>query len=81
MVKKAKFWESSWLHGLRPRDVAPKIFEISKKKACLVSKALDNNFWIRQIDTSKGLTLTYIQEFAALKETLVLPSAKINMTL
>uniref|UniRef100_M8BAT1 Eukaryotic peptide chain release factor subunit 1-3 n=1 Tax=Aegilops tauschii TaxID=37682 RepID=M8BAT1_AEGTA len=42
--KKAKFWKSSWLHGLRPRDVAPKIFEISKKKACLVSKALDNNF-------------------------------------
>ncbi|XP_073360287.1 uncharacterized protein [Aegilops tauschii subsp. strangulata] len=64
--KKAKFWESSWLNGLRPKDVAPKIFEISKRKACLVSKALDNNSWISQIDTSQGLSLDHIQEFAAL---------------
>lgn len=65
---KAKFWESSWLDGLRPKDVAPKIFEISKRKACVVSKALDNNFWIRQIDIQQGLTLTHIQQFATLWE-------------
>ena len=28
----AKFWESSWLEGMRPKDIAPKIFEISRKK-------------------------------------------------
>ena len=33
--KKAKFWESSWLNGLRPKDIAPKIFEISKKEGML----------------------------------------------
>lgn len=49
--KKAKFLESSWLNGLRPKDATPKISEISKKKVCLVSKAPDNNFLIRQIDT------------------------------
>ena len=59
---------SSWLNGLRPKDIAPKIFEISKKKACLVCKALDNNFWVRQIDISQGLTLAHIQEFAVLWE-------------
>ena len=32
----AKFWESPWLDGLRPKDIAPKIFELSKKKTCLV---------------------------------------------
>jgi hypothetical protein len=64
--KKAKFWESSWLNGLRAKDIVPKIFEISKWKACLVIKALDNNFWIRQIDTSHGLSLTHIQEFSTL---------------
>ena len=38
---KAKFWEDAWLHGSRPKDVAPLIYEISKKKMCLVAKALD----------------------------------------
>ena len=45
--KKAKLWDSSWLNGLQPNGVAPEIDKISKKKACLVSKALDNNFWIK----------------------------------
>ena len=27
---KAKFWESPWLDGLRPKDIAPKKFELSK---------------------------------------------------
>ena len=67
---KAKFWESPWLDGLRPKDIAPKIFELSKKKMCLVRKALDNNLWVRQIDTRQGLTLDHIQQFATLWEML-----------
>ena len=31
----ARFWESSWLNGLRPKDIAAKIFEISKKEGML----------------------------------------------
>uniref|UniRef100_A0A453PZ75 Reverse transcriptase zinc-binding domain-containing protein n=1 Tax=Aegilops tauschii subsp. strangulata TaxID=200361 RepID=A0A453PZ75_AEGTS len=68
--KTAKFWESSWLDDLRPRDITPKIFEISKRKACVVSKALDNHSWIHQINTQEGLTLTHIQQFAKLWEML-----------
>ena len=65
---KDNFWESSWLNGFRPKDIAPKIFEISKRKNYVVSKALDNNFWIHQINTAQGLTLTHLQEFANLWE-------------
>jgi hypothetical protein len=32
--KKALFWEASWLRGMRPKDIAPLIFELSKKKKC-----------------------------------------------
>ena len=34
----------------------------------MVNKALDNNFWIQQIDTTQGPTLPHIQEFVVLRE-------------
>ena len=34
----------------------------------MVNKALDNNFWIQQIDTTQGLTLPHVQEFVVLWE-------------
>ena len=67
---KAKFWESSWLNGMRPKDIAPKIFDLSKKKSTSVQKALLNNYWVSQIDTHHGLTMEHIQEFALLWEKL-----------
>ena len=30
--EKALFWESSWLQGMRPKDIAPLIYEVSKKR-------------------------------------------------
>jgi hypothetical protein len=36
--KKAIFLEAAWLNGMRPKDVAPLIFELSKKKRCTVQK-------------------------------------------
>ena len=39
--QKAPFWESAWLHGLRPKDVAPLIYTISKKKNCRVYRAIE----------------------------------------
>ena len=38
--KMAKFWESSWMNGVRPKGIARKIFEISKKKACVIFEIL-----------------------------------------
>ena len=62
---KVIFWESSWLEGLRPKDIAPKIFEISRKKGGMVAQALRYHHWIAQIDTQSALTLDHLQQFSA----------------
>jgi hypothetical protein len=54
--RKALFWEAAWLNGMRARDLAPLILELSKKKKCMVSKALQNDFWVSQINSLNGLT-------------------------
>jgi hypothetical protein len=44
--KKDLFWEASWINGMRPKDIAPLIFDLSKRKKCTVAKALEDNFWV-----------------------------------
>ena len=61
---------SPWLDGLRPMDIAPKIFEISKKKDCSVRKALTDDLWISQVDMANGISAGHIQEFTILWEKL-----------
>jgi hypothetical protein len=68
--KKAIFWDSSWLNGLRPRDVAPLIFDISKKKKITVAKALLDDFWITQINMQDGISIQHIVQFTNLWEML-----------
>ena len=46
--EKAIFWEPSWFDGMRPKDIAPLIFDIAKKKKCTVRKALENDFLVSQ---------------------------------
>jgi hypothetical protein len=41
--KIAPFWESRWLNGEKPKDIASLIFEASKMKNCTVAQALHNN--------------------------------------
>jgi hypothetical protein len=66
--KRASFWEDSWLEGVRPRDVAPLIFGLSKKRKCTVSKALENDFWVSQINIQDGLHVDHIAQFNRLWE-------------
>jgi hypothetical protein len=47
--KTAKFWHSPWLGGFKPKDIAPSILAISKKKNFTVRKALDHDFWISNL--------------------------------
>ena len=68
--QKASFWESSWLQGVRPKDIAPKIFDISCKKGVTVATALRDGHWITQINIDAGLTLEHLQQFLALWEKL-----------
>lgn len=38
--RRASFWDSSWLDGMRPKDIAPKIFELSTRKKMLCEEGL-----------------------------------------
>jgi len=48
--ERISFWENAWLHGRRPRDIAPTIYNISKKKNRSLREALVNNNWVCDLD-------------------------------
>jgi hypothetical protein len=54
--KKLLFWESTWVHGARPKDIAPLIFDLSKRKRCTVPKALEEYFWVTQINHESAIS-------------------------
>jgi hypothetical protein len=68
--KKALFWEATWLEGMRPKDIAPLIFDRSKRRKCTVHKAMENDFWVAQINTHDGLSVEHIAQFYTLWEML-----------
>ena len=41
--KTAKFWDTPWLDGLKPENLAPSVLAISKKKTFTVQKAMSND--------------------------------------
>jgi hypothetical protein len=65
--KRASFWETPWLDGRRPMDIAP----LDRNgKNCTIYKALEEEFWISQFNTHNGLSLDHIVQFANLREML-----------
>jgi hypothetical protein len=68
--KKALFWEATWLDGRCPKDIAPLIFKVSKRKNYTVNKALNSNFWVSQVNTQEGFSVEYIVQFTNLWEML-----------
>jgi hypothetical protein len=65
---------------MRPKDIAPLIFDLSKWKKCTVAKALEENFWVSQINNKGGLSLDHIVQFAKLWEMLQEVHLHPNMT-
>ncbi|KAG2597741.1 hypothetical protein PVAP13_5KG251207 [Panicum virgatum] len=43
------FWNDAWVQGLRLRDIAPRLFTISKGKNKTLSEALSDSCWIRDL--------------------------------
>jgi mannosylglycoprotein endo-beta-mannosidase len=43
----ASFWESAWLNGRAPRDIAPKLFKLAWRKRNTVAEDLCNQNWTR----------------------------------
>jgi hypothetical protein len=64
--KNAKFSHSPWLDVFKPKDNAPSILEISKLKNFSVHKALEQNFWIPNLNCTEGISVTHITEFYTL---------------
>jgi hypothetical protein len=52
--KIAEFWNSSWIQGQAPRNIAPSLFKKAKRKNITVAKALTNNTWIRLCSPFSG---------------------------
>jgi exonuclease III len=64
---KALFWTSAWLHGQRPRDIAPNLYAISKRKNRTLRQALTSNTWIKDINLQhSNFTAAHLDEYTKL---------------
>lgn len=45
--RRAKFWESAWLDGRAPRDIAPNLYKLAWRKNLTVCEELQNGNWTR----------------------------------
>jgi hypothetical protein len=62
---KTMFWHHSWLDGEAPRNIAPHLFKLVKRKNKSVAQELSNNAWIEAL-RNKITTSTQIEEFVSL---------------
>jgi len=44
---KAKFWDSTWVQGRAPRDLAPNLYKLAWRKNLTVREELQNHNWTR----------------------------------
>jgi hypothetical protein len=64
--RKTPFWHAPWLEGKRSRDIAPKFFEICKRKNWKVSQALHDDEWITKLSGEATLSLQHLTQFVQL---------------
>jgi hypothetical protein len=64
--KKTPFWHAPWLDGTKPIDVAPLIYESSKRKNWKVAQALHQDAWIAKIDLQHTFSLDHFMQFVDL---------------
>lgn len=43
----AEFWNSSWIEGRAPRDIAPNLYKLAWRKHRKVHEEIDNQSWTR----------------------------------
>jgi len=60
------FWHSAWARGRRPKDIAPSIYNASRKKNRSLSDAILDHAWVKDLNVSACLTVGHLQEFIAL---------------
>jgi hypothetical protein len=52
----ATFWNSPWLNGMKPKDIAPLIYEVSTRKKWKVKHAMNDNARISEIRIDASLS-------------------------
>jgi hypothetical protein len=60
------FWDSPWLNGKKLKNIAPLIYEASKRKRWKVKHVLPNNASIAKIKMDTKLTVRHIHEYIRL---------------
>jgi hypothetical protein len=63
---RTSFWLSGWVQGRRPKDIAPLLFDKTRKKKRFVADALHDNNWIRDLNLRVGFTMAHLCEFVTL---------------
>ena len=63
--KKTKFWHHNWVDGEAPRNLAPHLFELARRKNISVQQELHNHSWIRAL-RGTITTATHVEEFISL---------------
>jgi hypothetical protein len=61
--RKTPFWHAPWLEGRAPIDIAPLIFEISKRKKVSVAQALLDGSWVRNINLEATFEWEHLSQF------------------
>jgi hypothetical protein len=64
--QKTPFWHAPWLGGKKPKDVAPQIFKICKRKKWTVANALKDDEWINKLSNEATLSIEHITQFVQL---------------
>jgi hypothetical protein len=64
---KISFWGSAWVRGQRPKDLAPRLFSISRNKRKSLAEAVTNNAWIMDLALfDRPITPHHIHELCIL---------------
>jgi hypothetical protein len=63
---KASFWEATWLHGRKSKEIAPLIFAISRRNSWKVNHALKDNTWVAKIKMGDNFTMQHLVQFVEL---------------
>lgn len=63
---KTPFWDSPWLLGRKPKEIAPLIYEASSRKNWKVREAIKDNAWILKIRSDTVVSIDHIREFFTL---------------
>jgi hypothetical protein len=60
------FYAGTTINGLMPKDIAPKIFEICKRKNWSVAHALHEDEWITKLAIDATTSINFLTQFVQL---------------